>query len=331
MAELNEIHPNLGEDWHLTKADVKLHTKIQEGDTSVLWRGQARGAPCALKVLPSMESEEKQAALMNEISCMLTAGQHPNVIAFIGARVEDMKEPIYALEFMSGLTLEDFLLQDNPCCPYNPPHNTIYWWMHQLFDGLAYLHSLKPMIIHRDLEPDSILISADYNILKIGNFGASRRLDDFSSLIEDGLKGVRKKGYSMYFAPELREKKAPYNEKVDIFSAGLVCWRIATHEVIRDRDQWTNADWRPDLELVEWPSIENIIEQCWVTDPASRPSAAAVLKKLELIEDKPYASNAAPLKAPGVVSCTCGPGKKKSRKVCKVCFAADALCNCTIM
>ncbi|KAK1300639.1 Serine/threonine-protein kinase WNK8 [Acorus calamus] len=44
-------------------------------------------------------------------------------------------------------------------------------WARQILNGLDYLHSQNPPIIHRDLKCDNIFINGNWGEVKIGNFG----------------------------------------------------------------------------------------------------------------------------------------------------------------
>jgi serine/threonine protein kinase len=75
----------------------------------------------------------------------------------------------------------------------------------------------KANIIHRDIKPDNIFVSqhGDY---KLGDFGIARQ-------IEKTMSGLSKKGTFSYMAPEVY-KGEPYNSTVDIYSLGLVSFRL---------------------------------------------------------------------------------------------------------
>jgi len=49
--------------------------------------------------------------------------------------------------------------------------NAMRRWAKQILTGLAYLHSQKPPIIHRDLKCDNIFINGNHGKVKIGDFG----------------------------------------------------------------------------------------------------------------------------------------------------------------
>lgn len=44
-------------------------------------------------------------------------------------------------------------------------------WARQILQGLSYLHSQKPPIIHRDLKCDNIFINGNHGEVKIGDLG----------------------------------------------------------------------------------------------------------------------------------------------------------------
>ena len=76
----------------------------------------------------------------------------------------------------------------------------------------------KKHIIHRDIKPSNILVSEEFEEFKLGDFGISRKL-------EHTMSGLSRKGTEIYMAPEVYKGEA-YNEEVDIYSLGLVMYRL---------------------------------------------------------------------------------------------------------
>ena len=76
----------------------------------------------------------------------------------------------------------------------------------------------KKHIIHRDIKPSNILVSEEFEEFKLGDFGISRQL-------EHTMSGLSRKGTEIYMAPEVYKGES-YNEEVDIYSLGLVMYRL---------------------------------------------------------------------------------------------------------
>lgn len=72
-------------------------------------------------------------------------------------------------------------------------------------------------IIHRDVKPENIFVSETGNF-KLGDFGIARTVEKTTS-------GLSKKGTYTYMAPEVY-KGEPYGATVDIYSLGIVLYRL---------------------------------------------------------------------------------------------------------
>ncbi len=83
----------------------------------------------------------------------------------------------------------------------------------QIFRGLAYMHSIG--MTHRDIKPDNVLISRVTGMAKLTDFNCSINLNDKP-------EHSPRVGTKNYQAPELYLMSRFYNEKVDIWAAGVV-------------------------------------------------------------------------------------------------------------
>ena len=94
--------------------------------------------------------------------------------------------------------------------------------MTQITRGIAFLHSRD--IVHRDIKPGNILLkeTADYAVIKLGDFGLSKILDPDAS--SSGMSS--NVGTFMFKAPEFWDKQPPddnikYHRNIDVYAAGL--------------------------------------------------------------------------------------------------------------
>ena len=78
----------------------------------------------------------------------------------------------------------------------------------------------KYNIIHRDIKPENIFIS-DNGDFKLGDFGIAKEVEKTQS-------GLTKTGTQTYMAPEVY-KGQPYGSGVDLYSLGVVLYRLLNH------------------------------------------------------------------------------------------------------
>lgn len=137
----------------------------------------------------------------------------------------------------------------------------------------------KKGILHRDIKPDNILVSAD-NVYKLGDFGTAR---NFSKTMTD----LSIKGTYNYMAPEIYLHK-PYDQRADIYSLGLVLYRLLNN----NRDPFIEAD----KQLVYHKDREEAFQRRLNGEPFPAPAKASpeladVLKRACAFEpEKRYSS-----------------------------------------
>lgn len=172
--------------------------------------------------------EETQKTFLKEVKVMRSL-DHPHVLRFIGVLYKDKKLNLIT-EFIEGGTLKDFIRDTDPF-----PWEQRVSFAKSIASGMAYLHSMS--IIHRDLNSHNCLVKLD-NTVVVADFGLSRLI------VEDKVKPPpekpttkkrfrridRKKRYTVvgnpyWMAPEMLNGKR-YDEKVDIFSFGIVLCEI---------------------------------------------------------------------------------------------------------
>merc|ERR1711959_45249 len=127
------------------------------------------------------------------------------------------------LEFCSGGSLQSHL---NTYGALTPP--LISRYMSHLVEGLCYLHSRSPPVVHRDLKCANLLLTLDAGTgsqcLKIGDFGCSKVLHN--NTLMEGEQSVA--GSVFWMAPELMNRSNKLTKSVDIWSVGCCLVEMAT-------------------------------------------------------------------------------------------------------
>lgn len=155
--------------------------------------------------------------------------KHPNIAQmYDGGETED-GAPYFVMEFVDGKPLADYLSAGSPGLAER------LRVFRDACDAVAYAH--RNLIIHRDLSPANMLVSADGHV-KLIDFGISRSLedDDGSSTANLPLMTMTK-GYS---APE-RMDGAPASTITDVYSLGVI---------LKDLIEGVAAPRKSDLEAI---------------------------------------------------------------------------------
>jgi serine/threonine protein kinase len=141
--------------------------------------------------------------------------------------------------------------------------------------GMKYLHSKN--IIHRDLKPGNLLIDSNYRL----------RICDFGTAVFEDCGTTTAIGTVAYISSESLGD-APPTKKGDVFAFGLILYEILTGESVFPKD--ANAariyglhttETRPEIPKRISRSICELIESCWSSNPASRPTFDEIYDKLE--------------------------------------------------
>ncbi|KAK7335886.1 hypothetical protein VNO80_27999 [Phaseolus coccineus] len=225
---------------------------------------------------------------------VLSCAQHRNVVMLIGFCIED-KRRLLVYEYICNGSLDSHL--------YGRQRKPLEWSARQKVAvgaarGLRYLHEECRVgcIIHRDMRPNNILITHDFEPL-VGDFGLARWQPDGDTGVE-----TRVIGTFGYLAPEYAQS-GQITEKADVYSFGVVLVELVTGrkavDLNRPKGQQCLTEWaRP---LLEEYAIEELIDPrlgshysehevycmlhaaslCIRKDPYSRPRMSQVLRILD--------------------------------------------------
>jgi tRNA A-37 threonylcarbamoyl transferase component Bud32/tetratricopeptide (TPR) repeat protein len=200
---------------------------------------------------------------------------HPHIVT-IHDVVEQTEEGMafIAMEYVRGTTLKA-VLQSEQALSLGYVVDVIS----QVAEALDYAHSHR--VIHRDVKPANILITAD-NRVKITDFGIARL--DTSNLTQEG----QLLGTPNYMAPEQIQGKE-VDHRADLFALGVVLYEMLTRHkpfqgenltVVSHRivyDQFTPPrEYSKDLP----PGLEKILDRALEKDPARRYQRAK-----DMVED----------------------------------------------
>ncbi|KAL5573014.1 hypothetical protein UlMin_022611 [Ulmus minor] len=265
---------------------------LAEGGFGSVYRGVLTDGLVVAVKQHKMASSQGDIEFCSEVE-VLSCAQHRNVVMLIGLCVEDGRR-LLVYEYICNRSLDSHL--------YGQDQDPLEWSARQKIAlgaarGLRYLHEECRVgcIVHRDMRPNNILLTHDFEPL-VGDFGLARWQPD-------GGKGVETRvlGTFGYLAPEYAQS-GQITEKADVYSFGVVLVELVTGrkavDINRPKGQQCLTEWaRPLLEklsiqeLVD-PRLKNYTKQevynllqcaslCIRKDPHSRPRMSQVLRILE--------------------------------------------------
>lgn len=125
-------------------------------------------------------------------------------------------------------------------------------WIAELACAIEYLHSHN--IVHRDVKPENILVSAEGHV-KLADFNIAREITKDRPVLY-GLSGT-----FHYMAPEMH-RQIPYTELVDWWALGIVFYECiygkVPFKVDKDRDEILRIMLNPGLQFPEkTPTVTN--------------------------------------------------------------------------
>ena len=145
---------------------------------------------------------------------LLSKVHHPNIVQFLGVYFQkNSRVPILVMEFLpTNLTT---------CIEQHGilPNEISYSILHDVASGLHYLHSQTPLIVHRDLSSNNILLTSDFTVAKISDLGVARILNKTPFRVSK-LTGTP--GTPAYMPPEVMGANPVYDKTVDNFSYGIL-------------------------------------------------------------------------------------------------------------
>lgn len=285
-------------------AGIIYSEKMTSGPNGEVWRGEYEGQQVAIKCTVAAAVAGFAAANTSRSSAMNASAllgdkelkalvdftkeirmaaflDHPNVVRFVGLSWRTLPDLCMVSEYVALGDLAHFLAQ--------PESKYLTWKDDKLpiaadiSNALVYLHSLSPVVLHRDLKSLNVLLTEDLQA-KVSDFGLSRE----TSFDETMTSGV---GTLLWTAPEVLRGER-YSEKADIYSFGVVLAELDTclppyaYSQGRKNKGKNDMDWvpliasgrasppfRPDCPR----ALRDLAAQCLDQDPNKRPPAMQIV------------------------------------------------------
>ncbi|KAJ7950105.1 Protein kinase superfamily protein [Quillaja saponaria] len=280
---MTTLQPPIDENLLVDPKLLFIGAKIGEGAHGKVYEGRYGEQIVAIKVLNRGSTSDERVSLENRFSRevnMMSRVKHENLVKFIGA----CKDPLMVIvtELLPGMSLRKYLVS------IRPKVLDIRMAINYALDIARAMDCLHANgIIHRDLKPDNLLLTANQKSVKLADFGLARE-ESVTEMMTAETGTYRWMAPELYSTVTLRQgEKKHYNNKVDVYSFGIVLWELLTNRMPFEGMSNLQAAYaaafkqeRPSLPEDISPDLTFIIQSCWVEDPNMRPSFSQIIRML---------------------------------------------------
>lgn len=151
----------------------------------------------------------------------------------------------------------------------------LWKYLHDVANGLSYLHTQTPPIVHQDIKPDNILQTQGGDFV-ITDFGISKQMRATMHSTGNDTSGA-----IAYMGPERFGRQYQTIKSSDIWSLGATMYELATGQLPfegRGGGMLNAGAEVPDIPANYSAELNEVIRACMAKEPWDRPSAGQLVE-----------------------------------------------------
>ena len=216
----------------------RLRERIGEGGMGEVYLAEREDEfrqRVAIKLIrPGMASPEVVRRFVIERQT-LAALNHPHIVRLVDGGATEEGLPYLVVDYVDGVPIDRYCDQ----------HKLSITGRLELFieSCMAVHHAHQSLIVHCDLKPSNILVTAD-GAPKLLDFGIAKLLDPTSMGISAQIAMTRQRAFTPDYASPEQLRGEPVTTATDIYALGVVLYELLTgHSPYRTTSAGSLADW----------------------------------------------------------------------------------------
>ena len=260
----------------LLQGRYRVVALIAQGGMGAVYQAtdERLGNTVALK--QTLMSDPQLRAAFEREARLLAGLQHP-AIPVVSDHFSEAGGQFLVMQFIPGDDLAALLRQRG--APF--PLAEVLPWADRLLDALDYLHTRRPPIIHRDVKPQNLKLTARGELILL-DFGLAKGEPAGATAASPSLFG-----YTPQYAPLEQIQGSGTDARTDLYSVAATLYELLTGTIPPDALTRAAASVRDDVDPLRPayelnpqlpPALSALLAQALTLNPAMRPASAAGMR-----------------------------------------------------
>lgn len=202
--------------------------QLGKGGMGAVYQAMDENLSCVVAVKETFATTDEQRRAFRREAQLLANLSHP-ALPKVMDHFTDGEGQFLVMQFVPGHDLAKLLkLREQPFAVAK-----VIEWADQLLDALEELHSFDPPIIHRDIKPKNLKLTAKDKVLLL-DFGLAKGFAGQMSTADDDSQVKSVYGYTPNYAPLEQIRGAGTDARSDLYSLAATLWTLLTGKVPSD-------------------------------------------------------------------------------------------------
>jgi serine/threonine protein kinase len=196
----------------------RIVRQLGRGGMGAVYEAFDRRLEITVALKETLSSEEGMRRQFEREARLLASMQHP-ALPRVSDHFVEGNRAFLVMQFIGGVDLAKIIAQQ----PGPFPRDQVMTWADQLLDALIYLHSRDRQVIHRDIKPHNLKLTATGQIVLL-DFGlAKAQTSDPSVTASQAFFG-----YTRHYAPLEQIQDQRTDPRSDIYALGATLYHLLT-------------------------------------------------------------------------------------------------------